>query len=46
MAMVEINWKPDRDQLRGYGWIALVAFALTGCWRWQRRPPSSRSISA
>ena len=32
MAVVEINWKPDRKQLRGFGWVSLVAFGGIGTW--------------
>ena len=32
MAVIEINWKPDRRQLRGFGLIALVAFGAIGVW--------------
>src|SRR5262249_5205563 len=32
MSLVQVNWKPDQKQLRGFGWIALVAFGLIGAW--------------
>jgi len=32
MALIEINWRPDRKQLRGFGWICLVAFGAIGTW--------------
>ena len=32
MALIEINWRPDRKQLRGFGWISLVAFGAIGTW--------------
>jgi hypothetical protein len=32
MALVRVNWKPDRRQLRGFGMICLVAFGAIGCW--------------
>ena len=32
MAVVEINWKPDWKQLRGFGWVCLVAFGAIGAW--------------
>lgn len=36
MAVLEINWKPNRSQLRGFGWICLVAFGAIGGWiRWR-----------
>ena len=37
MAMIEINWHPDRRRLRGFGLAALVAFAALGAWVWVRR---------
>ena len=36
MAMIEINWHPDRRRLRGFGLAALVAFAALGAWVWVR----------
>ena len=30
--MIEVNWKPDRQSLRSFGGICLVAFGLTGLW--------------
>jgi hypothetical protein len=32
MALIEINWTPDRRQLRGFGIICLVAFGAIGAW--------------
>ena len=32
MALIEINWRPERQALRGFGWISLVAFAALGAW--------------
>ncbi len=52
MAMVEINWKPDKHQLRGYGWIGLVAFGLLGAWVWwkhalfvQMQPQTAQTVA-
>jgi len=36
MAMIEINWHPDRRRLRGFGLAALVAFGALGAWVWLR----------
>lgn len=36
MSLIDVNWKPDTKQLRGFGWIALVAFSLLGAFvRWK-----------
>src|SRR5215470_4356966 len=36
MSLIDVNWKPDTKQLRGFGWIALFAFALLGAFvRWK-----------
>ena len=32
MALIEINWNPDRRQLRGFGVIAFIAFGAIGSW--------------
>ncbi len=32
MALIEINWNPDRRRLRRFGVVALVAFAVVGAW--------------
>jgi hypothetical protein len=32
MALIEIDWKPDRRKLRGFGVICLVAFGAIGTW--------------
>ena len=32
MALIEVNWRPERQALRGFGWISLVAFAALGAW--------------
>ena len=32
MALIEVNWRPERQTLRGFGWISLVAFAALGTW--------------
>jgi hypothetical protein len=37
MALIEINWRPDRRRLRRFGWAALVAFAAVGALVWWRR---------
>ena len=38
MAMIEANWRPDRKQLSGFGWIGLVAFAALATWSyWKHR---------
>ncbi|MCH8806564.1 MAG: hypothetical protein IH986_10810 [Planctomycetes bacterium] len=36
MALIEVNWKPERSQLRGFGFICLVAFGVLGiqCFVW------------
>jgi hypothetical protein len=36
MAAIEINWKPDRRELRSFGLIALVAFGVLGGFVWWR----------
>ncbi len=30
MALLEVNWNPDRRELRSFGWIALGVFAALG----------------
>ncbi|HUU10577.1 MAG TPA: SxtJ family membrane protein [Phycisphaerae bacterium] len=32
MALIEINWRPDRRRLRGFGLAAIVAFGALGAW--------------
>ncbi len=32
MAIIEINWKPDRRHLREFGCAAAIAFAAIGAW--------------
>jgi hypothetical protein len=32
MALIEVNWRPAPKTLRGFGLIALVAFAALGAW--------------
>ena len=32
MALVQINWHPDRNELRKFGFISLGAFGLLGGW--------------
>ena len=32
MALMEVNWKPEQQALRGFGWISLAAFAALGAW--------------
>jgi hypothetical protein len=32
MALVQINWRPDRNELRKFGFISLAAFGLLGGW--------------
>ncbi len=32
MALVQINWRPDRNELRKFGFISLAAFGLLGAW--------------
>ena len=32
MGLMEINWSPNRRQLRGFGVICVVAFAALGAW--------------
>lgn len=32
MAVIQVNWKPDERQLRGFGIICLVAFGAIGSW--------------
>lgn len=36
MALIEINWKPDRKELRQFGWICTAAFGGLGAWVWFR----------
>ncbi len=36
MAMIEINWSPDRRTLRNFGLIALAAFGGFGAWIFAR----------
>ena len=36
MALIEINWKPDRQELRKFGWICVVACGGLGGWVWFR----------
>jgi len=36
MAMIEIDWRPDRRRLRGFGLAALAVFAGLGGWVWLR----------
>ena len=37
MALVQINWRPDRNELRKFGFISLVAFGLLGVWLFIRQ---------
>ncbi len=32
MALVQINWHPNRNELRSFGFIALAAFGALGLW--------------
>ncbi len=32
MALIEVNWNPDRRQLRSFGGVCLVAFGAIGTW--------------
>lgn len=32
MAVIEINWNPDRRRLRTFGIICLIAFGVIGAW--------------
>lgn len=32
MSMIQVNWKPDREELRKFGYISLAAFTLIGVW--------------
>ncbi|MCK6456570.1 MAG: hypothetical protein L6Q92_08585 [Phycisphaerae bacterium] len=36
MSMIQVNWNPDRNQLKGFGLISVVAFAAIGAWIWFR----------
>ena len=36
MAMIEINWNPDRRELRRFGYVALIAFGAIGAWAFFR----------
>ncbi len=36
MALMEINWNPDRGHLRSFGWICIVAFGALGTWTYFR----------
>lgn len=37
MALIEVNWRPPPRTLRGFGLIALVAFAALGAWAYVGR---------
>lgn len=37
MALVQINWRPDRNELRKFGFISLVAFGSLGIWLFFRQ---------
>lgn len=32
MALVEVDWRPDRGKLRTFGFVALAAFGALGAW--------------
>ena len=32
MALIEVDWHPDRKQLRGFGWVCLLAFGVIATW--------------
>src|SRR5437016_2432292 len=36
MALLEINWKPQRQQLRTFGFVGCAAFIFLGTWSWYR----------
>jgi hypothetical protein len=36
MALLEINWKPQRQQLRTFGLVGCAAFLFLGTWAWYR----------
>lgn len=36
MSLISVNWNPPPRQLRGFGWIALIAFGLIGAWIYWR----------
>jgi hypothetical protein len=37
MAVIEINWSPNRRQLRTFGWVGAAALAAVGTWIFLRR---------
>lgn len=37
MALVQINWRPDRNELRKFGYIGIGAFGLLGVWLFIRQ---------
>ena len=45
MALMEIDWNPDRGKLRGFGWICLVAFGVFGTWIYFRHSIAFLSFS-
>jgi Saxitoxin biosynthesis operon protein SxtJ len=32
MSLVQVNWRPDRNELRKFGFISLAAFGALGVW--------------
>jgi hypothetical protein len=38
MAMLAVNWKPDRSHLRGFGTVCVIMLAAIGAWiYWQQK---------
>lgn len=45
MALLEINWRPERRQLRGFGVVCLVACAAVGGWVFFRHSLFGRRLT-
>jgi hypothetical protein len=45
MALVQINWRPDRNELRKFGFISVVAFGCLGAWLFFRASIFGISLS-
>jgi hypothetical protein len=46
MALVQVNWRPDRNELRNFGFISLVAFSCLGLWLFFRQTIFGIELSA
>jgi hypothetical protein len=46
MSLVQINWRPDRNELRKFGFISLVAFSGLGIWLFVRQSIFGIGLSA